>query len=729
MERSASAIIKDLERLASTRGYMHVLAGMASSDLFMDSRKIAAINWRERISYQELTLMVGLALKSDVISYDNLSESQVNKATLYTRALLGELHQSYNNVFRQSLNEVISGSQNDRPDLQKTLGNGPSMVEATFYSDSGAYDFQYLDMAPRLYAFDGDWIANVGLDFSKAKVIYKALNTLSEVMHDAYLHPAKVSGLRAIDQFAFHRDMIMDAIGKVDQTGAVSSDDLDKFLSLFSSKPDEQNPDFSGPGTLNIVNVKPMLEIAEDVYFVPVNFNLAEAIYQSPAYWMRRDDSYVEKAAENRGLANEQITYEYFKAIFGKTAFKRLKVVKGKKVVTDIDVMGVVGSVAVIAQNKSKRMTLRALEGDEEILKSDFKLAIQSAYEQGIQSRKVLLEKDGYKFIDEKGEEVALPHGIEEVYILCVTSDVYPASLHQMRIFLEKEEADPWPLPVSLFDLAIIAEYLSDPYEFTYYLRQRVLLAEKVYASNEMALLGYHLKRGLSVPANSDFCLVDQGYAQFIDADYMYRKGRSQKPSKKHSLSNVWSNKEYERILQELKEGIDNPKLTDIVFFLKDVPPHLMDTMVEMIKRIRYKASKDGLAHNFSIPILEGEESWGGVSYILGHSESDIRSRMERIVTVNKYKYRSKRWLGIGALIGGSRTVDAVSLSREPWEWSDEMDQLVQYHNANAKGYELTLKALQKTMESRVVKKHNDTRRKKDKRKRKLKKKARRLNR
>ncbi len=713
--RPTANVLRDLESLASTRGYMHVLAEITSRDLFLDIHEAATINWRERITYQELTLMVGLTLKAAPLSYDELLEDELNKLVDKTRSLLEELHRSYNDQFFQVMSEVVKadGGMEALPALsekkkdehfKKLFGSSASMIEATFYDDSGSYDFQFLEMAPRLYQYDTVWLTKAGMDFGKAAHIYHSLKYMVQAMHHGYTHPELVDAvhkggsLRAMDEFAFPKSLLFKAVndhGKKDGI-EVSETELNKFLELFSAKPEDQFKDFTGPGDLNIVSIKPIIEIGNDIYFIPVSFNLAEAIYQSPAYWMRQDAAYLETAAKNRGNANEQITYEYFQKIFGELAFKSLKVVKGKKTLTDIDVMGVIGSVAVVVQNKGKKMTIEALRGNEEILKSDFKQAIQSAYNQGIQSRDVVLGEESYKFIDEDGNEVVLPQGIEQVHILCVTADVYPAALHQLSVYLEKEKDQPWPVAMSLFDLDAITTYLNDPYEFAFYIKQRVELTEFTKSSGEMAYLGYHLKQGLFKPDGADMFMIDQDYAQLVDADYMYRKGQLPEPSKDHPLISDWSNKDYDQLLHELKNNVDDPKLTDIIFYLKTIPPHIMDGITQVIKRTRKKAEKDGLPHNFSMPITDEDKPWGGFSYVMGRTPEEVRKKLGYIVQVNKYKHKSKYWLGVGAVIGEPGLTNSVLFGWDEWEQSDEMDKLVEYHDSNAKGFEVSLKALEK---------------------------------
>lgn len=117
---------------------------------------------------------------------------------------------------------------------------------------------------------------------------------------------------------------------------------------------------------------------------------------------------------------------------------KAIKVIKGRKTVTDIDVMGILGNTVVIAQNKSKKMTAAALNGDIDAIQLDFQKAVLDPYEQGIKVREVLLGDEQFKLEDKDGNEISLPNGLEHAYILCVSNEPYPAVMDQMRVFCLK---------------------------------------------------------------------------------------------------------------------------------------------------------------------------------------------------------------------------------------------------------------------------------------------------
>ena len=336
--------------------------------------------------------------------------------------------------------------------------------------------------------------------------------------------------LRAIDEMAFPLALIVSSAQKRDKH--ITEKEVKDTLDLFSCSPGEQHANFNEPGDENIFTYKPIIKFSDDVYFLPNKMFLASAIYKSPLYWMRQDENYVAEANTNIGNITEDITYDYFANIFGElNVYKDIDIYIGKNRVTDIDVMGVLGNTVVIAQNKSKKMTIAALSGEVEAIKNDFQKAVIDPYEQGIKVRNVILGDQLYKLLDRSGNRITLPQGIEHAYILCVSNEPYPAVMTQKRALLGNVDQLP-PMQISLFDLDLMAEYLNDPYEFTFYIKQRLELDEKIVAENEIILLAFHVKYGLFIPKGATMFSPDQSFGQLIDADYYHRKKGTPMPKK-----------------------------------------------------------------------------------------------------------------------------------------------------------------------------------------------------
>ena len=671
-KRSREKIISDIKLLVATRGYIFAFAEIISRDFFIDVHDVANVNWRERLLNNEVALLIGLMLKNKAVSFDEIDKGRIEEEIKHTRLLLEELHSTYTP-------EQIKTMNDEEKEFRKIFGSKEMIIETTFYGDTGFYDVQPFEIAQKLYARDEDWIkSNTKFNIVKSKSIFFALKSMFNGVHFARstLTGEQVRSLRAIDEMAFPFDLIVEAIQTTDKS--ITKEDIRAFLELFSCSFGDQPETFNEPGDENIFTYKPIINLGSDIYFFPNTMVLASAIYKSPLYWMRQDERYVNTVNKHIGEVAEDITYDYFKVIFGEAnTYKAVKITKGKEDLTDIDVMGIIGNTAIIAQNKSKKMTAAALNGDVDAIKSDFQKAVIDPYEQGIKVRDVLLGNEPYKLIDKSGKQITLPENIKHAYILCVSNEPYPAVMDQMRAFLVDIDQLP-PIQLSLFDLDLMAEYLKDPYEFAFYIKQRLENHEGIISSNEIIHLAYHLRRGLFMPGDSDMLVLDQSLGQLIDADYYHKKMCTPKPKKEDALFNPWQNKDFKKLVNTIKQ-MDDPSVTDIVFFLMTIPQEIVDDIMKYINMVNSQAKKDkGKLHDFSLQITNNGQPWGGVTYMSGSSERDVIPRLQIIATMNKYRARARYWLALGA--DNSGNIQYVMFDDDPWMRSRRMDKALKFY-------------------------------------------------
>ena len=671
-KRSREKIISDIKLLVATRGYIFAFAEIISRDFFIDVHDVANVNWRERLLNNEVALLIGLMLKNKAVSFDEIDKGRIEEEIKHTRLLLEELHSTYTP-------EQIKIMNDEEKEFRKIFGSKEMIIETTFYGDTGFYDVQPFEIAQKLYARDEDWIkSNTKFNIVKSKSIFFALKSMFNGVHFARstLTGEQVRSLRAIDEMAFPFDLIVEAIQTTDKS--ITKEDIRAFLELFSCSFGDQPETFNEPGDENIFTYKPIINLGSDIYFFPNTMVLASAIYKSPLYWMRQDERYVNTVNKHIGEVAEDITYDYFKVIFGEAnTYKAVKITKGKEDLTDIDVMGIIGNTAIIAQNKSKKMTAAALNGDVDAIKSDFQKAVIDPYEQGIKVRDVLLGNEPYKLIDKSGKQITLPENIKHAYILCVSNEPYPAVMDQMRAFLVDIDQLP-PIQLSLFDLDLMAEYLKDPYEFAFYIKQRLENHEGIISSNEIIHLAYHLRRGLFMPGDSDMLVLDQSLGQLIDADYYHKKMCTPKPKKEDALFNPWQNKDFKKLVNTIKQ-MDDPSVTDIVFFLMTIPQEIVDDIMKYINMVNSQAKKDkGKLHDFSLQITNNGQPWGGVTYMSGSSERDVIPRLQIIATMNKYRARARYWLALGA--DNSGNIQYVMFDDDPWMRSRRMDKALKFY-------------------------------------------------
>ncbi len=427
------------------------------------------------------------------------------------------------------------------------------------------------------------------------------------------------------------------------------------------------------PGQYNQLQSKPLVHLPDGRYFLPIAFNLSEAIYESPFFWMNADPAYVGAALLNRGKFAETATAEVLRNVFGASNVYRDVEVRERKghAITDIDVLAVVGNKAVIAQVKSKRPTELAKLGDEKKLVADFELAVQDAYDQGLLCRKALIDHKNKLFED--GNEIHLTETIDEAYVLCVTVDHYPAVTHQVDVYLKKEPGDPFPIALSIFDLDVLAFYLRDPFEFAYYLRQRVALSDYFKADSEMTLLGRHLRQKLFKSGNAKMESLDNSYAQLIDANFQVVRGSVPHTDAADKLRSQWKNAEFQRLVDQSKT-VGEPRFTDVVFFLYDLAGKGADDLIHLLKLTKRKAAADHRSHDARL-LFSGSRS--GITLLSEPSSPLVlRKKLLGLAEIAKYKSKADVWLSLGCVATSDRLVDALVFAKYEWRNDPELERL-----------------------------------------------------
>ena len=89
----------------------------------------------------------------------------------------------------------------------------------------------------------------------------------------------------------------------------VSRDAVGSFIDAFSLAPGKANQEFRAVGDYNAAHSHPVIRLQGNKFFLPIFFNLAKSIYESPYYWMLKDGNYKETGLSNRGDATEEIAF------------------------------------------------------------------------------------------------------------------------------------------------------------------------------------------------------------------------------------------------------------------------------------------------------------------------------------------------------------------------------------------------------------------------------------
>lgn len=667
--RSKATIIASIEGIATRPGFVYVFAFLVRRDLFVDPRETVDINWYERFSFQELAFLCGLMLKQPILwEIPNLADAQQWISACET--LFAELHEAYiqptAETFVRHKEQGLTTEHERAAAFQDIFGSGAFMAEAIFYASTGAYDFQYLDMAERRHVRDRDWLAFAhGLDITSACRLAAELKNLSE---------NKVNTLtpNATD-FAQQCHSLIEAFSfEPIELAAAQPHQVRAFLKAFSSVPGEHAfTALALPGDYNPFEAKPIIA-REGRYFLPIGFFLSQSLYESPFYWMLADPAYKETGLKHRGDTTADLAAAFLLRVFGAhRVFTNVRVLKDKNTtVSDVDVLAIEGNKAVVIQAKSKRLTSLARKGDAEQLKNDYTKAVQEAYLQGVTCRHAILKRS-HHLVTDTGTPLALDEAINEAYIICVTADTYPALAHQSDVFLQRPPGEPYPLTVSLFDLEVMTFYLTDAFEFLYYLRQRIATAGYFKAENEIGLLAYHLRKKLWPTPNTPFYPIQPRYAQALDANFQALRGAHPHTPAADKLHHKWKNQEFAELVAHMKAS-NVPGLTDALFLLYDLSSETIDGITQRIAATKLQCQRDGRIHDFSLTVTKTF----GLSFLCRAESERLPGHALSYAMAKKYQTKSDAWIGLGSIARSTHVIDFVCFNQEPWMFDAELERL-----------------------------------------------------
>lgn len=728
--RTRDEVISDLITLIKQPGYIYSLCLILFEDFHMSLEKLGTINYRERLSVKEAAFILGYLTQNKIdCTYPESVESLIQNKEL-TYKLLRELHNTFLYPQREMIQDMFSNQQMgicSEPTFSKFefFTKDGSMQEAIFYSGDGVYDFQYLEYLPLKYRYDEDWLEknrgyvfkqvisitqsikriqqekanNVGLidlrDYELQKKLKKDIKgkdkdkkleeilTRMEFMQFYSLFPpvpddSKLSVSEKEELWRSFWNVFYDNLLDLfilDSDCLSKKEGIDNYLLNFGLGGKGENENYKTIGDFNIINSKPIIKLSNGKWFLPVFYLLAEAVYESPYYWMCEDDEYKSKALHNRGKVGEEIVCDLLRPVFGPNhVFPSVKIKKTKeKTVTDIDVLCLLGNKALCVQVKSKKMTIAARRGEVNALVRDFKGAFQNAYEQGLMCRDYLKSKECI-FLDENGNKLTIPEYINDVYILCVTTENYPAIPYCSFVLLDQKETNPNPLFLSVFDLELLAHYLNKPYDFLYYIKQRTILMDYFWADEEIIFLGYHLLHKLWRDPKYDRISLDTDFGSAIDRNYYpYKLGLLDKLSvETDGIANAWHNDEFEQLCNELIFQ-NVPGAIDIIFVLLDLDGKSRDNLLKYIKLTKQKTQEDGGVHSFTMPANRQL----GISFVSINtmSKDDLETQTSVYAHIRKYINRADSWLGLGSYPSSSRIIDCFYYDVSPWEHNEEDEQ------------------------------------------------------
>ncbi|QAR32691.1 NERD domain-containing protein [Geovibrio thiophilus] len=396
--RTEEHIIAELKELCIQDGYLNAVAHFClETGYIYYTEKIGSDEVSERYSRKnlidtEIKTILGFAIKKG-INTQKITPARVQSYIDKTEELLRELHDSMCLTIRDEL----FGSLPSEGIPVKTSDEFPNSFfrEVIFYCGMSAHNFQFHEFAIEKYQNDNNWLEKTcGLSIQNCVSICKAISdrvleninsTLSDKIKSS---KALIDGNFLINLFKFN-------VSDIAKQSKLEKNTVQSFMKLFSVDDTKRNNSFNELHDFNMIQAKPIIQISSDEYLSFDSTSLYQAIYESPFYWMMKDKGYRDIAVENRGRFTEEFVFNKLSQIFGsKNVYKNIDIYSSpSNRLGEIDILVQYSDRIFIVQTKSKGLTLEAQKCNDNTLRTDFKKAVQDAYDQGLICAKALLRK------------------------------------------------------------------------------------------------------------------------------------------------------------------------------------------------------------------------------------------------------------------------------------------------------------------------------------------------
>jgi hypothetical protein len=667
--RLEQEVFADLAALCSRPGYVHAIAHLYFRDnVILYAGDMKEVDMRKmfspsRLIRTEINTLLGLMIKVD-IDWTLPTPKTVQEYMDASEQLLEELHHCMSGEFWSGLTkESVESGFNP-------FERGEVLREPIFYSGEAAYNFQYLDLAARKYASDAPWLqTNRGFTIDQASRVAKAIEDVHADHFDAIhermrkQHPDEWTMLPL---FAITADEIATKAN-------LAAELVERVLGAFELLSTEHNEGFKALHDFNIITATPLLRMPSGEFLSLQLYSLAEAIYEAPHHWMYQDVAYRPTLAKNRGDFTEYFVAERLALVFGSEHIHlNVDIFETKATkVSDIDVLVVWGNRIVIVQAKSKRLTMESRKGNDQVIRYDFKEAVQKAYDQGAACAKSLLDKS-YRLATPDGCAVDLPEAIKEIYIFCVVCDHYPALSFQARQFLKTETIDrvQAPLIMDVFAVDAMTEMLQSPLQFLSYVNRRANYSEQLMASQELTILGYHLSKNLWVQPDVNLMHLGDDFSAGLDIAMAVRRAGMQGAATPDGVLTRFGKTTVGRVVKEIETRQDSATI-DLGFMLLAMSEKAVTEMSQAVDRVAARTRADGQLHDITFGFKEGS----GITFHCTDEPAHMAGpRLKSYCELRKYKEKAKEWFGLCMSSSGPDVRFGISLGF-PWIQNESMDE------------------------------------------------------
>ncbi len=362
--RPEQKIFSELEKLCSSKGYLHVIAYFCYRDNNIKYEDKISIDEAlsqyspKRLLRNEISTLIAFVCKNE-INTELPSPYLIQKYIDDTEKLLEELHHA---VVQPAMDSIYNKKTQEIN--HSVLRSGKMLREAIFYGSESAHEFQYRDLSQLKYEKDNDWLVNTkGFSIQQACDIASAIQKIQNNKINNLISKKLSIDINKLTFLPIH----IFSVDEISLESKVEPSIVKNFIQAFVNPDNKSIQEFSAIGDFNPINAYPIVKISETEFVLFQPYNLAEALYETPSFWMLSDKLYQDKAGINKGEFVESFSQKRLEHIFGKDrVFSNINIHKNKSTkISEIDILVTFANRAIVLQAKAKKLTIKARQGDD----------------------------------------------------------------------------------------------------------------------------------------------------------------------------------------------------------------------------------------------------------------------------------------------------------------------------------------------------------------------------
>lgn len=402
------------------------------------------------------------------------------------------------------------------------ISNKQYMAEPLMYQGNGATLSQYITLIDKFYSLDHDWLKIKGYNTKMLSELFVYLFWLNSIKLNEYFIATKLEPTD-IANFSIHTvsNLLSTQIFSRQDLVHWADADIEDFLNKFVYDPKLTEYNFLNIGHHNQIWRYPLIQLSQDKYLISDFHNFAKSLYDRFFFVTMQDESYCDKANQNRGDMGEKIVYDNLSKIFTQNKImQNVGIKKSQKDVSDIDVVCINNDVAICIFVKTKRWTLLSKSGDSQSMNKDYNDMVLGSLKQGIRVKKAILHDKHHQYTCNDNDVTStFNNDIKKVYTISVIFENFPTAnlCHIMGKYtqnIDRLQNDENTIVMTIFDLEQILYFIKSPQQLIDYLNFR---DSRKIAAEEPDYLGFFLFAKNINNNTSDMLYIYKDYGQKVN--------------------------------------------------------------------------------------------------------------------------------------------------------------------------------------------------------------------